>query len=329
MLNDLNVLLRAKQSAFGTANSTATAILQNVSSFSMTPEFEARTLAGLVGSLAPAHESALDMAKSSATFEVGDETFEDINYWLDSLFSAATAAESAAPFSRAYAAPLTAAVSPAFMSLKWGQSGSIYLMPDVSVTSLKITGQTNGGVQVGGSLMGGPITASTLDTLSIRTGQTRMTGCQASVAIDAWAGVMGATPIEDCAFSYELTVNSNRDYRGYLGKCDAAAWHDKKWSAQLRISMEVTADSSPFMNEMLATPNKLLQKQIEIKHATGSGSDERLMQIQFAGHTVQAPQLFQERDGVVSVDLVFDGVYNPTFTNWLKINTKSAIKLLV
>jgi hypothetical protein len=328
MLSDLDVLQRGKQTAFGTANTAATAILQNVSSFSLTPEFEARTIGGRIGSLAPAHESALDMVKSSATFEAGDETFEDINYWLDSLFSAAVASGTG-PYVREYAAPLTAAVIPSFMSLKWGQSGSMFLMPDASLTSLKITGETNGGVQVGGSLIGGAVSPTTLNTLSIRTGQTRMTGCQASIAIDPWSGNMGDTAIEDCAFSYELTINSNRAYRGYLGKCYAAAWHDKKWDAQLRISMEIATDSSPFLTEMLGTPNALLKKQIQIQHKTGTGTNERSMTIQFAGHTVQAPQLFQERDGVKSIDLVFDGVYNSTFGNWLKMETKSAIQTLV
>ena len=40
---------------------------------------------------------------------------------------------------------------------------------------------------------------------------------------------------------------------------------------------------------------------------------------------MQAPELFQSRNGVLSVDLVFDGVYNPTMSNWLKISTSSAL----
>jgi len=44
---------------------------------------------------------------------------------------------------------------------------------------------------------------------------------------------------------------------------------------------------------------------------------------------MSAPQLFQDRNGVLSYDLVFDGVYNSAFGNWLKINTTSGINTLV
>jgi hypothetical protein len=44
---------------------------------------------------------------------------------------------------------------------------------------------------------------------------------------------------------------------------------------------------------------------------------------------MQAPQLFTDRNGVMTYDLVLDGVYNPTLSNWLKIDTTSAIDALV
>jgi hypothetical protein len=77
---------------------------------------------------------------------------------------------------------------------------------------------------------------------------------------------------------------------------------------------------------MLAATNAILEKQIEIKYSPDAND---ILQIQFAGHTMSAPQLFQDRNGVMTYDLVFDGVYNPTFANWLKINTTSGIDALV
>ena len=80
-----------------------------------------------------------------------------------------------------------------------------------------------------------------------------------------------------------------------------------------------------FVNAILAASNTILEKQIEIEYKTGTSGSERIVNIQFAGHTMQAPELFQSRNGVLSVDLVFDGVYNPTMSNWLKISTSSAL----
>lgn len=325
MLNAHNVLQRAKQTAFGTANATATAKLQSVSSFALTPELETRALDQLRGTLAPTHQTVLDRYASNATFEVADETFEDLNYWLDSLFSAATPSGTG-PYTRAYAAPTTAAISPTFMTLQWGQTNEVWQMQDASLTTITMSGTNNGGIQVGGSLIGGKVVAGALESLPERTGLTRVTGCMAALAIDAWAGTMGATAIASSAFSWELTINANRQYRGYLGDCTPTTWNDQKWSGQLRLSLELNDTTDDYLIAMLATANAILERQIEISYTNGT---DDLLEIQFAGHTMSAPQLFQDRNGVMTYDLVFDGVYNPTFENWLKINTKSGINALV
>jgi len=325
MLNAHNILQRGKQTAFGTANATATAKLQSVSSFALTPELETRALDQLRGTLAPTHQTVLDRYASNATFEVPDETFEDLNYWLDSLFSAATPSGTG-PYTRAYAAPLTAAVTPTFMTLQWGQANEVWQMQDASLTTLTMSGTNNGGIQVGGSLIGGKVVAGALESLPERTGLTRVTGCMAALAIDAWAGTMGATAIASSAFSWELTINANRQYRGYLGDCTPTTWNDQKWSGQLRLSLELNDTTDDYLIAMLAATNAILERQIEISYTNGT---DDLLEIQFAGHTMSAPQLFQDRNGVMTYDLVFDGVYNPTFENWLKINTKSGINALV
>ena len=331
-LTALNTLQRAAQSSFGTAVTTATAKLQNVSSFSLSPDLKTRKLERLIGSLAPAHATALDAYGSNATFEVSDESFEDVNYWLDSMFSAATPA-GGGPYTRAYAAPLTAAATPKFMTLQYGQtlSGikSVWQMQDASLTTLSVSGANNMGVQVGGSLVGGKVVEGSLQTLSDRTGTTRMTGCMAGLKIDTWAGTMGTTAVTTSAFSWEVTWNANREYRGYLGDCVPTAWDDQRWGGQLKLSLELNGTTDDYLASIFATSNAILEHQIQILYKTGSGATERIFKIQFAGHTMSAPQLFQDRNGIVTYDLVYDGVYHPTFANWLKIDTSSRINVLV
>lgn len=324
MLNALNVLQRGAQTAFGTANATATAKLQNVSSFSLTPDLQTRALDQLRGTLAPTHQTTLDHYASNANFEVSDESFEDVNYWLDSLFSAATPTGAPGAYVRTYAAPTTSEVTPKFMTLQWGQNGNVWQMQDASVTTLTLSGSNNTGIQVGGSLIGGKVLPGTLASLNDRV-TTRMSGCAASVAIDLWGGTMGATPLAASAFAWELTVNANRQYRAYLGECTPSTWNDQKWNGQLRLSLELNATTDDQLIAMLASPNAIVERQVQIKYTNGS----LIFQVQFAGHTMQAPQLFQDKNGVTTYDLVLDGVYNPTFANWLKISTTSAIAALV
>ena len=326
MLNAHNVLQSAWQTAFGTPKTPATVKLQNVSSFRLRPEFQTRALEQLRGTLAPTHQTTLDNYAGSATFEVSDETFEDVNYWLDALFGAATPTGTL-PYVRAYNAPTTAAVTPHFMTLQYGQTDEVWQLQDASVASLTLSGADNTGVQVGGSIIGGKVTAGSLASLSDRTGVTRMSGCMASVGIATW-DTSSFTTLANSAFSWELSINSNREYRGYLGNCTPTAYSDQKWNGQLRLSFELNDTTDDHLIAMLSTASAILERQVKIEYKTGTSTTERSMAITFAGHSMQAPELFQDRNGVTTYDLVLDGVYNPTLANWLKIETKSATQTL-
>jgi len=325
MLNAHNVLQLGWQSAFGTANGTATRKLQNVSSFKLRPELETRALDQLRGTMAPTHQTTLDRYLSSATAETSDTDFEELNYWLEMLFGTDATPTGADPYVRDYAAPLTTAVTPHFATLQFGQTGGVWQMQDASVTSLTLSGAANSGVSVGASLMGGKVVAGTLATLPDLTTGTRMTGCMASVAIETWDGVTFA-PLASSAFSWELSVNANREYHNFLGECTPTASYDNKWSGQLKLSLELNDSTDDYLIAMLAAANTILEKQVRIKYTVGSAGTLREMVLTFAGHTMQAPELFQDKNGLMTYDLVLDGVYNPKLTNWLTIQTTSKLQ---
>ena len=323
MLNAHNVLQLGWQSAFGTANGTATRKLQNVSSFKLRPELETRALDQLRGTMAPTHQTTLDRYLSSATAETSDVDFEELNYWLEMLFGTDATPTGPGPYVRDYAAPLTTAVTPHFATLQFGQTGGVWQMQDASVTSLTLSGAANSGVSVGASLMGGKVVAGKLATLPDLTTGTRMTGCMASVAIETWDGIT-FTPLASSAFSWELSVNANREYHNFLGECTQA--HPTITSgAAVETQPELNNSTDDYLIAMLAAANTILEKRVRIIYTTGSSTTLRSMTIDFAGHTMQAPELFQDKNGLMAYDLVLDGVYNPKLTNWLTIETKAAL----
>lgn len=326
-LNAHNVLQSAWQTDFGTAVATSTIKLQNVSSFALTPNLETRAHDQLRGTLAPTHETSLDSYSSNATFEVADESFEDLNYWLEALFGTDSTPTGAGPYVRDYAAPTTAAVTPRFMTLQYGQANEVWQMQDASISSLTLSGENNSGIKVGGSLIGGKVIAGALQALADRTTTSMPTGCMASVAIETWAGNT-FTPIAATAYSWELSVNPNRQYRSHLGACTPTAYNDQKWSGQLKLSLELNDSSDDYLIAMLAAANAIQQHQVRILYTVGATTTLRTVQIDFAGHTMSAPQLFGDRNGVMTYDLVLDGVYNPTMSNWLKLSTTSNIAVL-
>ncbi len=326
MLNAHNVLQLGWQSAFATANGTATRKLQNVSSFRLRPELETRALDQLRGTLAPTHQTTLDRYLSSASAETSDTDFEELNYWLEMLFGTDSTPTGAGPYVRDYAAPTTTAVTPHFATLQFGQTNEVWQMQDASVTSLTLSGAANSGVSVGASLMGGLVKEGALQTLADVTTGTRMTGCMASVAIETWAGNT-FTPLASSAFSWELSVNANREYHNFLGECTPSASYDNFWSGQLKLSLELNASTDDYLIAMLGTSaSSILEKRVRIIYTVGATTTLRTMTIDFAGHSMQAPELFQDKNGLMTYDLVLDGVYNPTASNWLTIQTTSALQ---
>jgi len=327
MLNAHNVLQLGWQSAFGTANATATRKLQNVSSFKLRPELETRALDQLRGTMSPTHQTVLDRYLSSASAETSDTDFEEINYWLEMLFGTDATPTGAGPYVREYAAPITTAITPHVATLQFGQANEVWQMNDATVTSLTLSGESNGGVSVGASLMGGKVIEGALATLADLTTGTRMSGCMASVAIETWTGTT-FTPLASSAFSWELSVNANREYHNFLGECTPTATYDQKWSGQLKLSLELNTSTDDYLIAMLGAASAILEKRVRIIYTTGSAGTLRSMTINFAGHTLQAPELFQDKNGLMTYDLVLDGVYNPTGSNWLTIDTTSAVQTI-
>ena len=201
-------------------------------------------------------------------------------------------------------------------------------MQDATLASLTLSGAANMGVSGGASLMGGLVKEGTLATLSDVTTGTRMSGCMASVSVEAWDGAT-FTPLASSAFSWELSVNSNREYHNFLGECTPTASYDNKWTGQLKLSLELNDTTDAYLLAMLgASASSILERQVRIIYTTGSAGTLRSFTLTFAGHSMQAPELFQDKNGLMTYDLVLDGVYNPTLSNWLTIETKSALATL-
>jgi len=324
MLNAHNVLQLGWQSAFGTANGTATRKLQNVSSFKLRPELETRALDQLRGTLAPTHQTVLDRYLSSATAETSDTDFEELNYWLEMLFGTVSPGITE-PYLRTYSAPTTSAPAPRYATLQFGQTNEVWQMQDASVTSLTLSGAANSGVSVGASLIGGKVVEGALATLQDLTTGTRLSGCMASVKLADWSSST-FTALASSAFSWELSVNANRVYDNFLGECTPSKSYDGKWTGQLKLSVELNNTSDDLLVAMLtSSASKILEKRVQIIYTTGTGTSLRSMTIDFAGHSMQAPELFQDKNGLMTYDLVLDGVYNPTASNWLTIKTESAL----
>jgi hypothetical protein len=150
---------------------------------------------------------------------------------------------------------------------------------------------------------------------------------QAAIAIDTWAGTMGATALTTTAYKYELGVNMNRMMQTGLGSAhpkDHKIRRGETGSNQLKLSLELDSVSAGYYTSILAATDGPLALQVQITFTKGT----LVYTIQYAGYADGAPKYVEDNDGVASLELVLSPMYHPTFANWLKMSLTSAVGTL-
>ncbi|MBU0495679.1 MAG: hypothetical protein KKB13_27845, partial [Chloroflexi bacterium] len=66
------------------------------------------------------------------------------------------------------------------------------------------------------------------------------------------------------------------------------------------------------------------QRQIRIKATSGS----KIGQIDFCGTLLESGELFTDREGNITAELLFTGTYHGTVANWLKIAITNGVETL-
>lgn len=322
-MKDMNLTQVGKETTWGTGV-TDTAKLMLVDEVKLTPIVESEIFADQRGSMAPGYVAALKKIAAAAKIS-GVLTYEDAGYWLDSLAGEATPS-GAGPYVRAYTAPLTAIpTTPRKMTVYHGETGSglASRMTGGLVSKATFKFSSNEGVKYDTDLIGKQIAdGQTLAALSDRTASPVM-GDHIALYIDAVGGTMGATAIAATAFEMELTIDAQRSLRHYLGALTPGNFNEPRWMTELKMSLELNATTRAYLTSILAG-SSVLQHQIRIK----ATSSTNVMQFDFAGAYLEAPELFNDVDGVVTVDLNLKGIYNSALANYFKASNTNSVSAL-
>lgn len=251
-----------------------------------------------------------------------DLSYEDIIIPLDNIFDEETAVGTADPYTWTYTAPLLAAVVPNLYTLEYGATNAEYEACGVLFTGFTIAGEA-GGVWTGDfPFICKDIDDDSMAALNVRTVELiRM--ADTVLSVDAWDGTMGNTNVDATLISFELTLDTGRHTKTFAGDVQPLDWGETQWSGQLRTVLEFNASGKAIVDELL-TP-VLVQRQIEIEATSGA----HIATIQFCGTLIDGAELFTDRDGNITVDLLWDGTYNPTFTGWLTITVLNAIAAIL
>jgi len=269
------------------------------------------------------------MGQGSITMDL---SYEEINYVLNNFFDAATASTTTTTtgtltytyYNRAYDAPDDTAVTPGYLTIEFGAPSANYQACGVLFNELNISGEA-GGIWTGNfPFWAQQINTCTMASLSdsavelIRMADT-------DIYIDTWAAAVGTTKKADTLISFDLSVSNGRHLKTFAGSLAPKAWGDTKWSGRLTTVAEFNATAKSYVDALLARTG-VVQRAIRIiadNDATPTSGNDRIASFDFYGTLVDGATLFEDREGNITVSLVWEGTYNDTGTDWFSFDIKN------
>lgn len=307
-----------------TTGVTPTVALRGVTGFKIKPDQQIDILSDMLLNYSGGDTPVVARNGGGGSVD-GWASYEDLAYWLDNFFGQAT--PGAGPgYARAYAAPITTLPTLRVLSLVHGDAavGAYRLIGGIGNT-FTLKQEVSKELIFSQELIGSTIDATTLaGALSVRTVTPIVSGDVSTMFLDNWAGTMGSTALTKCTLrNLTLTVNANRQNRYCVGALAAADYITKPWEGTLDLMLEWNSTSKAIIDTMVGGAKSM--HQFEVNY---SGGTNRSFKLQFAGTVSEAPDIFQDNDGVVAVGLKLKSTYHPTFANWLKLSLTSATQTL-
>lgn len=310
------------ESTWGTAV-TPTAKLTGVEAITLESTGSARMLSELRGALTPAYTAARGQVAGKGTMN-GFQTYEDICFFLESMFGTATPS-GAGPYVRTGEAPLTSIAANRKLTLVTGQGTDVYKLAGAICSKLVLSGKTGEEWKFNAEFIGKSKSTGTLAALTDRA-VAAVDGSTTLVYIDAWGGTIGTTAITALATSFELSLDAGTIVRNYLGALEPGRYRQTKWdpgSNTLKMSLEFDATSKAYLDGFL-TYSAVQQHQIRLKATTGANA---IVQFDFAGTLTEEPKENNE-DDVITLDLTWAGTYNSGLANWFKYSVTNQVAVL-
>lgn len=309
-----------KESVFGTAVAGAVRLM-GVEDVHFTPLYQTAEYPDYRASLYPAVLSALEKVAGKCVI-TGVATYEDLPYFLDSLFAIATPS-GVGPYTRAYAAP-SGAYTARMNTVLWGSGSDVQRLTSGVLSRLQLTGKSGAPIKFHAEFDGKLVDGGSLAGLADRAVNVVM-GNHFAVAVDAFGGTVGSTAIASTAFDFDLSVESPNAMKQYLGSVTPGGFEEKRWKGSLKMGLEVNATSRAYLAGIYAATPVLYQRLIQLD----ANDSTRELKLQFAGYQNKGPDAYTDRDGVATFMLDLNGQYDSgAFANWLKATSVNAVAAL-
>ena len=303
---------------------TPTARLMGIDPASrLSPVYQAATYQDIRGSLAPAYLGELEKVEGAGTLS-GLVLYEDVDYLLDNFLGQATPS-GVGPYTRAYTGPLATAPAPRVLTVVHGDAAGAYRLQGGLLKELTITGGYAAPLRFSAPLIGQQVDPGTTAALSDRAVNIVM-GAHGTVFIDAFGGTIGTTAVTLTAWAFELSLTHARPLKGYLGSLVPGAYDQPRIAAHLKLSLEFNATSKAYADLILAAAPVIYRRLVRLSFDNTANYQLRF---DFAGQASAAPEPFLDRDGVATLDLDLDALYDTgAFAQYLKVNSLNQVSVL-
>ena len=110
-----------------------------------------------------------------------------------------------------------------------------------------------------------------------------------------------------------------------MGDLTPGDYKNGPWSGTLNLLVEFNSTVAGYVDAIIDATTAPIGKNIQLKFSSGS----HYVQIDFGGRFLEAPELFQDEDGVISTNLVLTGEETEGMTtSWCVIAVKTNVATL-
>lgn len=311
----LRALQMGEETVWGTGV-PATVKLMGITDVTFKPNPEVQQPEEL-GSLAPSTMATLAYYDVEGNVK-GWLSYEDFPYYLEQLFGE-VAPSGAGPYVRAYTAPLGTAVNPRFATFEYNQTGYVYDVTGVLMTTFQINIEPRGYWSFDANYMGKGMNVGTLAALTGRTVEP-IRASDTVVYADAFGATIGTTALPTDLIKITLDIDTHRHLKDFIGATGPTDWGVDQWEGELTLQFELDATSKALLDALI-TP-ALVTRQFRIKATSGA----KIAQVDFAGVMTNPDNFFDDRNGNQTVTLHFKGMVDLTgLGNWLKASVTNAV----
>ena len=260
------------------------------------PKVEAEQLKDKRGTTMPAHESFVKRRWCEGVIEAY-ANYQEFYLLLDGMFGEAIPVGDV----RTYLASLDwdPEVEQS-LSLRYGQTGLLYMVPGVLPYELVLSGASGEALKYSYRFFGRPVVDGASFAALSDASVEWMFGHDCTLFLDNLATAMpGTTPMTDLGFRFEARITCDRKPVWHLGNQEHDAWSHGKWGGSLSLVLEADATLLGYIGDIIdatATPRSYAAS---IRCTDGSN----ILDLDFVGTIVTPPRLIPDSDGIVTVEL--------------------------